>query len=226
MRHQRLIRRNNEGSVWRATGSSCTTPDWGHVLLQISLLAQHLLHNGLIMPQRAWTCQGSASFRGISAACCKAGGEKAVLVLARRKSWALAAGWGIFFLSYRLGKPFVRRKRKERRTRSHAGGMLGQAARMSQGNGLAMHSGSSCSEQPAQHHQEQQLGHIKAGSPVCAHWQQRQMGDTCREEKAVGGWVVLPSLSMHGSPQQMASPGKGASIQGWKHLSPALIHSS
>lgn len=112
-------------------------------------------------------------------------------------SWMGFGFCWVFFLP-QARKTHCEGKEEGKEDRSHAGGMLGQAASMAQGNGLAPLSGSPCPESSALSGTHR--ARIEPGCPVCARWERRQTGGVFKKEKAIGvGWSC-PSPVCSGTP--------------------------
>ena len=118
----------------------------------------------------------------------------------KAKLWQLG-GWVWFFVFLlQTGKTYCEGKEEGKKDGNHAGGRPGQAASVTQGNGLAVRSGSPCAGSSVPSSQER-----TARAPV---WLPSLLA---RGAKAVGrcrrggegswGWVVLPILGLRWYPQ-------------------------
>lgn len=145
-------------------------------------------------------------------------------------SWMGFGFCWVFFFLLQARKTHCEGKEEGKKDRSHAGGMLGQAASMTQGNGLAPLSGSPRPESFALSGTHR--ARIEPGCPVCARWERRQTGGVFKK-KAIGvGWSY-PSPVCSGTPSQLgtANPDSrlGASLRAKELQSgtkSSLLHSS
>lgn len=124
----------------------CTTRDRGRVLLKIGLMVQRLLDNDLIVPRQARTCKVGTSCTGVLPALLQSRRRKSSRCLGQKEKLSSGSWMGCGFFLLQAGKTHDEGEEEGKMDRSRTGGTLGQAASVTQRNGLATLSGSPCSE--------------------------------------------------------------------------------
>lgn len=147
--------------------------------------------------------QSQYLFRGRSASSLRSHRRKSYPCLGQKEkpssgSWMVVG----FFFYYLLqaGKTHCEGKEEGKKARSRAGGTFGQAASVTQGNGLAAlfwppWLRAACSVLSG----TRRVG-TEPDCPLCSRWEHRPWGDIVEKEAGGWGWMVLPILSLFWHP--------------------------